>query len=154
MVTVNLVILAGELKKKAREKSVKLIFPSDVILADTFDNGANAAIASASEISGDWMGLDIGPETLETFAEEIRRSETIVFNGPMVVFEMSTVATGTVTLAKLMAEATERGATTIVDGGDSVAALNQDGLGDKVSHVSTGGGESLELLEGKELPDI
>lgn len=140
--------------KKAEEKGVKLILPSDVILADTFDNDANTAIASASEISGDWMGLDIGPETLETFAEEIKKSETIVFNGPMGVFEMSNFATGTVTVAKLMAEATERGATTIVGGGDSVAAVNQAGLGDKVSHISTGGGASLELLEGKELPGV
>ena len=102
----------------------------------------------------DWMGLDIGPETLETFAEEIEKSNTIVFNGPMGVFEMSNFATGTVTVAELLAKATERGAITIVGGGDSVAAVNQAGLGDKVSHISTGGGASLELLEGKELPGV
>merc|ERR1719276_690569 len=123
----DIVGLAGELMKKAEEKGVKLILPSDVILADSFNNDANTAVADASEISGDWMGLDIGPETLEAFAEEIRKSETIVFNGPMGVFEMSNFATGTVTVAKLMAEATERGATTIVGGGDSVAAVNQAG---------------------------
>lgn len=154
LVEEDIVDLAGDLLKKAEEKGVKLILPSDVILADKFDNDANTAVADASEISGDWMGLDIGPETLETFAEEIGKSETIVFNGPMGVFEMSNFATGTVTVAKLMAEATERGATTIVGGGDSVAAVNQAGLGDKVSHISTGGGASLELLEGKELPGV
>ena len=130
------------------------MLPSDVVLADKFDNDANTAIAAANEISGDWMGLDIGPDTLKTFEEEIEKSNTIVFNGPMGVFEMPNFATGTVTVAELMAKATERGATTIVGGGDSVAAVNQAGLGDKVSHISTGGGASLELLEGKELPGV
>ena len=130
------------------------MLPSDVVLADKFDNDANTAIAAASEISGDWMGLDIGPDTLKTFEEEIEKSNTIVFNGPMGVFEMPNFATGTVTVAELMAKATERGATTIVGGGDSVAAVNQAGLGDKVSHISIGGGASLELLEGKEFPGV
>ena len=150
----DMVELAGKLMKKAEEKGVKLILPTDVILADKFDNDANTAVARADEISGEWMGLDIGPETLETFAEEIGKSNTIVFNGPMGVFEMSNFANGTVTVAELMAKATERGAITIVGGGDSVAAVNQAGLGDKVSHISTGGGASLELLEGKELPGV
>lgn len=150
----DIVGLAGELMKKAEEKGVKLILPTDVVLADKFDNDANTAIAKANEISGDWMGLDIGPETMITFAEEIEKSNTIVFNGPMGVFEMPNFATGTTTVAELMAKATERGATTIVGGGDSVAAVNQAGLGDKVSHISTGGGASLELLEGKELPGV
>jgi len=150
----EIVELAGELMKKAEAKGVRLILPSDVVLADKFDNDANTAIASANEISGDWMGLDVGPETLKTFAEEIEKSNTIIFNGPMGVFEMPNFATGTVTIAELMANATERGATTIVGGGDSVAAVNQAGLGDKVSHISTGGGASLELLEGKELPGV
>jgi phosphoglycerate kinase len=152
----DIVELAGELLKKAEAKGVKLVLPTDVVLADKFDNNANTAIANANEIANDsdWMGLDIGPETLKTFAEEIEKSNTIVFNGPMGVFEMPNFATGTVTVAELMAKATERGATTIVGGGDSVAAVNQAGLGDKVSHISTGGGASLELLEGKELPGV
>lgn len=98
--------------------------------------------------------MDIGPETIETFQEEIGKSNTIVFNGPMGVFEMSNFAKGTLSVAEAMASATEKGATTIVGGGDSVAAVNQAGLGDKVSHISTGGGASLELLEGKELPGV
>mmetsp|Transcript_7773 Transcript_7773/g.14655 ORF Transcript_7773/g.14655 Transcript_7773/m.14655 type:complete len:439 (+) Transcript_7773:94-1410(+) len=150
----DIVELAGELMKKAEAKGVKLILPTDVVLADKFDNSANSAVAKVDEISGEWMGLDIGPETLETFAKEIENSNTIVFNGPMGVFELSNFAKGTITVAELMAKATERGAITIVGGGDSVAAVNQAGLGDKVSHISTGGGASLELLEGKELPGV
>jgi phosphoglycerate kinase len=151
----DMVELASSLMKKAKDKNVKLILPTDVILADKFDNSANTAIAKADEISGDWMGLDIGPETLELFTKEIEKSNTIVFNGPMGVFEMPNFAKGTVTVAQLMAKATqERGAITIVGGGDSVAAVNQAKLGDKVSHISTGGGASLELLEGKELPGV
>lgn len=150
----DIVGLAGDLMKKAEEKGVKLILPTDVVVADKFDNSANTAVAKVDEISGEWMGLDIGPETLETFAKEIEKSNTIVFNGPMGVFELSNFAKGTITVAELMAKATERGAITIVGGGDSVAAVNQAGLGDKVSHISTGGGASLELLEGKELPGV
>lgn len=150
----DIVGLAGELMKKAEAKGVKLILPTDVVVAEEVNNNANTAIAKVDEISGSWMGLDIGPETLETFAKEIEKSNTIVFNGPMGVFEVSNFAKGTITIAELMAKATERGATTIVGGGDSVAAVNQAGLGDKVSHISTGGGASLELLEGKELPGV
>uniref|UniRef100_A0A7S2UGB7 Phosphoglycerate kinase n=1 Tax=Attheya septentrionalis TaxID=420275 RepID=A0A7S2UGB7_9STRA len=155
MVEDDIVELAGKLMKKAEEKGVKMILPTDVILADKFAADANTAIAKASEISGDWMGLDVGPETLEIFAEEIGKSNTIVWNGPMGVFEMPAFANGTVTVAELLAKATkERGAITIVGGGDSVAAINQAGLGDQVSHISTGGGASLELLEGKTLPGV
>jgi 3-phosphoglycerate kinase len=150
----DIVGLAGELMKKAEEKGVKLILPTDVVVADKYNNSANSAVAKVDEISGEWMGLDIGPETLDTFAKEIEKSNTIVFNGPMGVFELSNFAKGTITVAELMAKATERGAITIVGGGDSVAAVNQAGLGDKVSHISTGGGASLELLEGKELPGV
>lgn len=150
----DIVDLARSLLSKAEEKGVNLVLPTDVILADDFNNDANSAIASVTEISGNWMGLDIGPDTLERFALEIEKSNTIVFNGPMGVFEMPNFATGTVTVSKLLAKATERGAVTIVGGGDSVAAINQAGLGDKVSHISTGGGASLELLEGKELPGV
>lgn len=154
LVEEDIVALAGDLMKKAEAKGVKLILPTDVVLADKFSNDANTAVAKANEISGEWMGLDIGPETLKMFASEIEKSNTIVFNGPMGVFEMPNFANGTITVAKLMAAATERGAITIVGGGDSVAAVNQAGLGDKVSHISTGGGASLELLEGKELPGV
>ena len=150
----DIVELAGELMKKAEAKGVKLILPPDVIVADSFSNNANSAVSLANEISGEWMGLDIGPETLKLFEKEIAKSNTIVFNRPMVVFEMPNFANGTVMVAKYLAQATERGATTIVGGGDSVAAVNQAGLGDKVSHISTGGGASLELLEGKELPGV
>jgi phosphoglycerate kinase len=151
----DMVDLAKELMEKAEAKGVKLILPSDVVVADKFANDANTAITTVDNISGDWMGLDIGPETIETFAKAIEESNTIVFNGPMGVFEMPNFATGTIEVAKMLAKATEeRGATTIVGGGDSVAAVNQAGLGDKVSHISTGGGASLELLEGKELPGV
>jgi phosphoglycerate kinase len=151
----EMVDMAKELMDKAEKKGVKLILPTDVVLADKFANDATTAVAKVNEISGDWIGLDIGPETVETFAKEIEQCNTIVFNGPMGVFEMPAFATGTIEVAKMLAKATqERGATTIVGGGDSVAAVNQAGLGDKVSHISTGGGASLELLEGKELPGV
>lgn len=150
----DIVDLAKDLMTKAKEKGVNLVLPTDVVLADKFSNDATSAIANASEISGDWMGLDIGPETIQLFANEIEKSNTIVFNGPMGVFEMPNFATGTIAVAELMAKATKRGATTIVGGGDSVAAVNQAGLGEKVSHISTGGGASLELLEGKVLPGV
>lgn len=150
----DIVELAGDLLKKAEAEGVKLVLPIDVVLADKFDNDASTAVAKADEISGDWMGLDIGPETIANFTAEIEKSNTIVFNGPMGVFEMENFAHGTISVAEAMAKATERGATTIVGGGDSVAAVNQAGLGEKVSHISTGGGASLELLEGKELPGV
>jgi phosphoglycerate kinase len=133
----DMVDLASELMQKAKEKGVNLVLPSDVILADKFDNSANTAIAKVSEISGDWMGLDIGPETVELFRKEIEKANTIVFNGPMGVFEMPSFATGTIEVAHMLAKATEeRDAVTIVGGGDSVAAVNQAGLGEKVSHIS------------------
>ena len=154
MVEDEYVELAGKLMEQAKERGVKLILPPDVVLADKFAIDANTAIAKCDEITGDWMGLDVGPETLDLFAGEIALCNTIVFNGPMGVFEMEPFAIGTNTVARLMAEATDRGATTIVGGGDSVAAVNQAGLGDRVSHISTGGGASLELLEGKVLPGV
>lgn len=151
----DIVDLAKSLMEKAKAKGVKLVLPTDVVLADKFDNEANTAVAKVTEISGDWMGLDIGPETLAEFKKEIEACQTIVWNGPMGVFEMSNFAEGTFQVAEMLAEATaKRGAITIVGGGDSVAAINKAGLGDKVSHVSTGGGASLELLEGKVLPGV
>ena len=155
LVEEDMVELASSLMKKAEEKGVKMILPSDVVVADKFDNDANTAIANAADgISGDWMGLDIGPDSINEFKFEIEKSKTIVWNGPMGVFEMTNFAEGTNMVAQMLADATERGAVTIVGGGDSVAAVNQAGLGDKVSHISTGGGASLELLEGKTLPGV
>mmetsp|Transcript_22203 Transcript_22203/g.45989 ORF Transcript_22203/g.45989 Transcript_22203/m.45989 type:complete len:178 (-) Transcript_22203:168-701(-) len=154
LVEEDMIELAGSLMQKAEEKGVKLILPTDVVVADKFAEDANTAVAAVDSISGDWRGLDIGPDTLDAFATEIGNANTIVWNGPMGVFEMEPFAVGTVRTAELLAEATARGATTIVGGGDSVAAVNQAGLGDKVSHISTGGGASLELLEGKELPGV
>lgn len=155
MVEEDMIELADSLMKKAEAKGVKLLLPTDVVLADKFDNEANTAIAKVSEISGDWMGLDIGPDSIAEFGKEIEAASTIVWNGPMGVFEMSNFATGTNEIAAMLAKATqERGSITIVGGGDSVAAINKAGLGDKVSHISTGGGASLELLEGKVLPGV
>jgi len=155
LVEEDMVDLASKLMEKAKAKGVELVLPTDVILADAFDANANTKTAKVTEIDGDWMGLDIGPESLETFAGHIEKCNTIVFNGPMGVFEIPKFANGTITVAKLLADATtKRGAVTIVGGGDSVAAVNQAGLGNKVSHISTGGGASLELLEGKELPGV
>jgi phosphoglycerate kinase len=155
LVEEDMVELASSLMTKAEEKGVKLLLPTDVVLADKFDNGANTAIAKVTDISGDWMGLDIGPETIATFKHEIEMANTIVWNGPMGVFEMSNFAAGTNEVAQMLATVTaDRGAITIVGGGDSVAAINKAGLGDKVSHISTGGGASLELLEGKILPGV
>ena len=151
----DMIELASRLMKMAEDKGVKMLLPSDVVVADKFDNDANSAIAKVTEITGDWRGLDIGPQTLAEFKKEIDAANTIVWNGPMGVFEMPNFAHGTNEVAKMLAEATEkRGAITIIGGGDSVAAVNQAGLGDKVSHISTGGGASLELLEGKVLPGV
>lgn len=155
LVEEDMIELAGKLMKQAEEAGVKLVLPTDVVLADKFDNDANIKVSNVTEMDDGWMGLDIGPESIDTFAKEIAECNTIVFNGPMGVFEMPNFAKGTVTIAELLASATQdRGAITIVGGGDSVAAVNQAGLGDKVSHISTGGGASLELLEGKELPGV
>jgi len=151
----DMIELSATLMKKAEEKAVKMILPSDVVVADKFDNDASTAIAKISEgITGDWIGLDIGPDSIQEFKDEIEKCNTIVWNGPMGVFEMSNFAEGTNAVAQMLADATDRGAITIIGGGDSVAAVNQAGLGDKVSHISTGGGASLELLEGKTLPGV
>jgi phosphoglycerate kinase len=143
--------LAKELLAKS---SGKLVLPVDCIAATEFKNDAETKTVSCDAIPEGWMGLDIGPETIGLFEREIAKAKTIVWNGPMGVFEMSNFAGGTLSVAKAMAKATEAGATTIVGGGDSVAALEQSGLADKMSHVSTGGGASLEFLEGKTLPGV
>ena len=143
--------LAKSLLEKAKEKNVKLLLPVDTLIADDFNNDANTDVVKTSEIPDDWQGLDIGPETRELFAQEIVKAKTVVWNGPMGVFEMPTFAEGTKAIAKAMAECD---GTTIVGGGDSAAAVESMGFGDKISHISTGGGASLEFLEGKELPGV
>jgi phosphoglycerate kinase len=146
--------LALDLITKAGEKGVNLLLPSDNIAADQFDNNANTRVTRSDEIPDGWMGLDIGPETIKTFSDVIEKSKTILWNGPMGVFEMENFQNGTVSIAKAIAEATGAGAFSLVGGGDSVAAVNKYDLADKVSYVSTGGGAMLEYMEGKELPGI
>ena len=142
---------ALDMIKKAEEKGVKLLLPVDTIVADAFSNDANTKVVSRDEIPDGWMGLDIGPETAKIFAEAVKSAKTVVWNGPMGCFEMPKFAEGTKTVAEALAN-TE--AVTIIGGGDSAAAVNQLGYGDKMTHISTGGGASLEFLEGKELPGV
>mgnify|MGYP000966414332 FL=1 len=146
--------LASSLLNKAKEKNVQLLLPVDVIVADKFENEANIKIVPAEEIGNEDIGMDIGPKTQEEFAKVILQAKTVVWNGPMGVFEMPNFAKGTYAIAEALAKATENGAVTIVGGGDSAAAINQMGFDKKVSHVSTGGGASLEFLEGKQLPGV
>ena len=137
--------------KKAEEKGVKLLLPVDDVVADAFSNDANTQVVASGEIPADFMGLDIGPKTAELYAEAVKTAKTVVWNGPMGCFEMSNFANGTETVAKALSETD---AVTIIGGGDSAAAVNQLGYGDKMTHISTGGGASLEFLEGKELPGV
>ena len=146
--------LALEILDLAKKKNVAIHLPIDVIIADDFANDANTKITNIKEIPDGWMGLDAGPETRELFAEVIKKSKTILFNGPVGVFEMPTFANGTIAICNAIAEATESGAFSLVGGGDSVASVKQFDFGDKVSYVSTGGGAMLEMLEGKTLPGI
>lgn len=146
--------LALEILKKASEKGVKIHLPVDVLGADAFDNNANTKVVDVKEIPEGWQGLDVGPETLKHFHEVILESKTILWNGPLGVFEMESFAKGTIALGNSIAQATENGAFSLVGGGDSVAAVKQFGFGDKVSYVSTGGGAMLESLEGRTLPGI
>jgi len=137
--------------KKAEEKGVKLLLPVDTVVADDFSNSANKKVVVAGEIPEGWEGLDIGPETEKIFCEAVKDAKTVVWNGPMGCFEMPNFAHGTEAVAKALAETD---AVTIIGGGDSAAAVNQLGFGDKMTHISTGGGASLEFLEGKELPGV
>ncbi|MBQ4820057.1 phosphoglycerate kinase [Aquimarina sp. MMG016] len=146
--------LALEILKKAAEKGVEIHLPVDVLGADAFDNNANTEVMDVTMIPNGWQGLDAGPETLKNFHEVILKSKTILWNGPLGVFEMESFAGGTIALGHSIAEATEKGAFSLVGGGDSVAAVKQFGFGEKVSYVSTGGGAMLESLEGKTLPGI
>ena len=137
--------------KKAEEKGVKLLLPKDNVIADDFSNDANTQIVATGDIPDGWEGLDIGPETAKLYAETVKTAKTVVWNGPMGCFEMPNFAAGTEAVAKALAETD---AVTIIGGGDSAAAVNQLGYGDKMTHISTGGGASLEFLEGKALPGV
>ncbi|HSL87737.1 MAG TPA: phosphoglycerate kinase [Ignavibacteriaceae bacterium] len=146
--------LAKEVLDKARKSGIKFLLPIDVVVADEFKNDSPSAIVSVDKILSDKMGLDIGPETINLFRQEIEMSKTIVWNGPMGVFEMDNFAKGTFAIASSLADVTAKGSVTVIGGGDSAAAVAKAGLADKVSHVSTGGGASLEFLEGKTLPGV
>jgi phosphoglycerate kinase len=146
--------LALEILEKAKSKNVQIHLPSDAIIADAFSNDARTTTCNVSEIPDGWMGLDVGPNTEAQFAQVIANSKTILWNGPLGVFEMKNFAKGTIALGYAIAEATKNGAFSLVGGGDSVAAVKQFGFEDKVSYVSTGGGAMLESLEGKTLPGI
>ncbi|MAT55660.1 MAG: phosphoglycerate kinase [Saprospirales bacterium] len=145
---------ASELLKKAEEKGVQIHLPEDSVVAPEFADTPNWKVVPSNDIPDGYMGLDIGEKARKAFSEVILQSKTIVWNGPMGVFEMSNFANGTKAIAQAVAEATQNGAYSLIGGGDSVAAINQMGLADKVSFVSTGGGAMLELLEGKELPGV
>ena len=143
---------ALKMEKKAEEKGVKLLIPVDTVVADDFSNDANFKVVGRGEIPADMEGLDVGPKTAELFADAIKGAKTVVWNGPMGCFEMPNFAKGTIAVAQAMADL--EGATTIIGGGDSAAACNQLGFGDKMTHISTGDGASLEFLEGKDLPGV
>jgi 3-phosphoglycerate kinase len=145
---------AKEILAEAAKKNVKFILPVDHVGSEKFDPAAAAVAVAGIDIPDNLMAMDVGPKTLASYKDVILGAKTVVWNGPVGVFEFAAFAAGTEAVAKLVAEATGKGATTVVGGGDSVAAVNQFKLGDKMSHVSTGGGASLELLEGKKLPGI
>jgi phosphoglycerate kinase len=146
--------LALDIMKQATAKGVKIHLPVDVLAADAFSNDANTQVVNVAEIPAGWQGLDAGPKTLEQFKEVVLNSKTILWNGPIGVFELPTFANGTISLGDFIAESTKNGCFSLVGGGDSVAAVKQFGLEDKMSYVSTGGGAMLEMLEGKTLPGI
>ncbi|MBD2564604.1 MULTISPECIES: phosphoglycerate kinase [Nostoc] len=146
--------LAKSLEAKAKERGVALLLPTDVVLADNFAPDANSQTVSIENIPDGWMGLDIGPDSVKFFQEALADTKTVIWNGPMGVFEFDKFALGTEAIAHTLAEIGKTGTTTIIGGGDSVAAVEKVGLADQMSHISTGGGASLELLEGKVLPGI
>jgi phosphoglycerate kinase len=146
--------LALQLIEKAKEKKVNLYLPVDSLNADRFDKDADTSVSSVDAVPEGWLGLDIAEKTIEEFTSVIDKSKTILWNGPMGVFEMEKFSKGTTSVAKAIAAATAKGAYSLIGGGDSVAAINKNGLADKVSYVSTGGGAMLEYMEGKKLPGI
>ncbi len=154
LVEEDMVNVAVAVMQKAKEKGISIILPDDSIIADKFDNEANVKVSSNATIPSGWMGLDIGHEAIQDFTKVIQSSKTILWNGPMGVFEMENFQNGTKSIAVAVAHATQEGAFSLVGGGDSVAAVNKFGLNDKVSYVSTGGGALLEFFEGKTLPGV
>jgi phosphoglycerate kinase len=146
--------LAKSLEEIAKQKGVQLLLPTDVVVADNFAPDANAQTVSIDAIPDGWMGLDIGPDSLKVFQAALADCKTVIWNGPMGVFEFDKFAAGTDGIAHTLAGLTDTGTITIIGGGDSVAAVEKVGVADKMSHISTGGGASLELLEGKVLPGI
>ncbi len=146
--------LARTLEAKAKEKGVTFLLPTDVVVADKFAPDANTQTVSIENIPDGWMGLDIGPDSVKVFQEALADCKSVIWNGPMGVFEFDKFAAGTEAVAHTLAEIGKKGAITIIGGGDSVAAVEKVGLADQMSHISTGGGASLELLEGKVLPGI
>ena len=146
--------LARELMATAKARGVEFYLPSDVIVADKFAADANTEVVKADAIPEGWMGLDVGPSSVAEVKQLLGDCKTVIWNGPMGVFEMDKFAAGTTAVAQTLAGLTASGATTIIGGGDSVAAVEKAGLADKMSHISTGGGASLELLEGKVLPGV
>ncbi|RIW38970.1 phosphoglycerate kinase [Bacillus salacetis] len=144
--------LAKEFMKKAEDKGVKFYMPVDVVVADDFSNEANTKVVAINEIPSDWEALDIGPETQEQYADVIKDSRLVIWNGPMGVFEIEKFANGTKAVAQALADAADT--YSVIGGGDSAAAVEKFGLADKMSHISTGGGASLEFMEGKELPGV
>lgn len=143
---------ANDMIKKAADKGVKMLIPVDTVTADAFSNDANVKVVDAGQIDDGWMGLDIGPKTRELFANAVKDAKTVVWNGPMGVFEFSNFAEGTLEVCRAVADLQD--ATTVIGGGDSVNAVKRLGFADKMTHISTGGGASLEFLEGKELPGV
>ena len=146
--------LALELLKKAETKGVKVVLPADVVVADKFAADANNKVVDVDKVEDGWEALDSGPKTSALYTEALQGAKTVIWNGPMGVFEFDAFAKGTEAVAKAVAKATEEGAVSIVGGGDSIAALKKTGLSDKISHISTVGGATLEFLEGKTLPGI
>jgi phosphoglycerate kinase len=146
--------LALKIIEKAKEKKVNIYLPVDSLNGDKFENDANTKVTAVDAVDDGWIGLDIAEKTIREFSDVIGKSKTIVWNGPMGVFEMEKFSKGTTEIAKAIASATSKGAFSLIGGGDSVAAINKNGLADKVSYVSTGGGAMLEYMEGKKLPGI
>jgi phosphoglycerate kinase len=154
LVEIDKLDLALELIEKAKQKGVNLLLPVDSVIADAFANDANTGVALKGEIQEGWMGLDIGPESVALFSKVVSESKTVLWNGPMGVFEMESFEKGTRAVAEAVVEATKNGAFTLIGGGDSAAAVAKFGFSDNVSYVSTGGGALLEYMEGKELPGV
>jgi phosphoglycerate kinase len=154
LVEADKIDLAKSLIEKAKKKNINLMLPEDSVIANAFKNDAQQELADNMNIKDGWMGLDIGPKSRKKFAEVITHSKTVLWNGPMGVFEMSNFANGTITVAEAVVKATKGGGFSLIGGGDSAAAVNNLGFGDDVSYVSTGGGALLEYMEGKELPGV